>query len=572
MAEDRRRSRSPERLALEAAVRWRDDVVLVVEHQSWHQLALLARRALRLQISKVVVQTGVGRLVADRTLWRHSTSETCESIRAVCKNWREVNRGEDFEELSGGWWPRRPGTVHPARPLGGMKVDDFTETVKRLEFELENLVPHETSVGYRDAASATALRCLRSASDLEGLFACDTDAWASRPLARVILAKAVGAANCIAKRRQARALRQASLPEAVSLSGGELTTKSAGERVGALAVLNVESSLQRVADLFSEVGVPGFGSVLTPAATPSALRAAGAQGLDVVQALEQRAEVLIKSARLRSLQGAASALRARHGFATLILGYDSRSTLPPRSGQDVVLRGATFKSAGAAANSVFFLRWTCVSEGLDSTWHTQPGVLLAGLKKVTLEQVATRLKIKRLLDSRKVEQMVTVSTLVGSEPGWPELLLFGWNFLCRMQSEALLAEWGSAEDVLKLPAQRHSAVFIPENGAEVVFRMARRKNRPQGSLLRRPCTCSMAQDLCLSHRLRLAPGQRLFGFTQSDATRKLRRGLGIIKVVKVVSRGQGHGDGGASVYVGSDLRRWRMEEQGSLQLHRRRYG
>ena len=96
--------------------------------------------------------------------------------------------------------------MHLAWPLGGVKVDDFTETVKGLVFEVENLVPHESSVGYRDAASAMARRCLWSVSDLEGLFVCDTDAWTSRPLARVILAKAVEAVNVIAKRRQARAL------------------------------------------------------------------------------------------------------------------------------------------------------------------------------------------------------------------------------------------------------------------------------------------------------------------------------------------------------------------------------
>ena len=70
--------------------------------------------------------------------------------------------------------------------------------------------------------------------------------------------------------------------------------------------------------------------------------------------------------------------------------------------------------------------------------------------------------------------------------------LISWFFLARVQSEVLLLQKGTAAEFKDLmPAHRHSGIVITEGkGAKTLhIRWARRKNRPNGSIMIRKCTC-----------------------------------------------------------------------------------
>ena len=60
---------------------------------------------------------------------------------------------------------------------------------------------------------------------------------------------------------------------------------------------------------------------------------------------------------------------------------------------------------------------------------------------------------------------------------------------------------GQQDDATNFPVGQHSAVWVDAAG-QVVCRFAQRKNRPKGSMLMRPCTCSdTGKRRCVAHRL-----------------------------------------------------------------------
>ena len=117
------------------------------------------------------------------------------------------------------------------------------------------------------------------------------------------------------------------------------------------------------------------------------------------------------------------------------------------------------------------------------------------------------------------------------------LLLLGWDFLLRMQSEAFPLQMGLAAECLQLPPGRHSAVFV-DASANLCIRWRRRKHRPEGSLLKRPCNCARrskglwGKAFCATHtflefhdQLQWQTGQ---GLTQHSALAKTRQMLALV--------------------------------------------
>ena len=106
--------------------------------------------------------------------------------------------------------------------------------------------------------------------------------------------------------------------------------------------------------------------------------------------------------------------------------------------------------------------------------------------------------------------------------------------LLRVQSEGMLLQCGCPGEAALLSAGRHSAVWI--QGQSLFLRLARRKNRPQGSLLRRGCLCSKwGQGRCPVHRLApylamLQQGQPLWPFNAAHFCGWLHRVLMLLSV------------------------------------------
>ena len=122
-----------------------------------------------------------------------------------------------------------------------------------------------------------------------------------------------------------------------------------------------------------------------------------------------------------------------------------------------------------------------------------------------------------------------------SMPEYSCFVLMCWEFLLRVQSEAVPLLAGMPDDATSLPRERHSGVWVDGSGA-LCLRLQRRKNRPQGSLLRRRCTCpSQGFRFCVVHRLRpflaqLQPTEPLWSFDSGAALKKLRRLLTLSQV------------------------------------------
>ena len=72
---------------------------------------------------------------------------------------------------------------------------------------------------------------------------------------------------------------------------------------------------------------------------------------------------------------------------------------------------------------------------------------------------------------------------------------------------------------------------LAKEGDRLVIRPDKRKHRPQGSVLKRPCTCSKAEpQFCIVHRMQkflrqFVPGQRLWTISAHNFLRLLRAQL-----------------------------------------------
>jgi hypothetical protein len=121
--------------------------------------------------------------------------------------------------------------------------------------------------------------------------------------------------------------------------------------------------------------------------------------------------------------------------------------------------------------------------------------------------------------------------------GLQEVALLAWVFLLRVQSEALPLEAGTAEEAKSaaLGNGRQSAVWVNLLENTIHLRLARRKNRPNGSWLTRKCTCKESGlTLCCVHRMATylagkPAGSRLFPLTPPRFLATIQRMLELLE-------------------------------------------
>ena len=110
------------------------------------------------------------------------------------------------------------------------------------------------------------------------------------------------------------------------------------------------------------------------------------------------------------------------------------------------------------------------------------------------------------------------------------LYLAAYTWLLRVPSEGLPLTSGLDPEAA-LPVGQHSCAGAAEG--ELVVRVARRKNKPHGSVLRRACSCAGAAWRCPVHVLgewlqSLPCGSQPFLLLRADVAREgLRRRLGV---------------------------------------------
>ena len=265
------------------------------------------------------------------------------------------------------------------------------------------------------------------------------------------------------------------------------------------------------------------------------MAAACADGAPVEEVLLARASALRMEGKRKSLPQVAAALRCWHAFAAEVLGYPESATLPPREGSHVEMFVAIFRNPATAQNYVGFLKWSCLHLRLPTEWYTATVVdTLRGARKRHLRLVGGAKHAAEILTDDCMQRLVALADKLKFKE-FALLALVSWEFILRCQSEAIPLLAGCAGDATCLPASRHSGVWVAGDH-HLCLRLRRRKNRPQGSLLKRPCTCATtSRQFCvvcrILARLKLREtASPLWELTSDQALKQLRRLLALLAV------------------------------------------
>ena len=124
----------------------------------------------------------------------------------------------------------------------------------------------------------------------------------------------------------------------------------------------------------------------------------------------------------------------------------------------------------------------------------------------------TRARFRELLENIVARCMTDSATLP-----FAMLYIFAYAFLLRVPSEALPATAGG-----------EGPCALSIEGGFIVLKLARRKNKEQGSRLARGCWCNQSKTTCPLHVLgpyikECSPGAKLFGGINSSAALRMLR-------------------------------------------------
>ena len=218
-------------------------------------------------------------------------------------------------------------------------------------------------------------------------------------------------------------------------------------------------------------------------------------------------------------------------FIRAIKGTNAR-LFPPEI--DWLLAWASmFRCSGTFSNYLGYVKVGCLIERADVLVFNHPAVKRARGSIVKAGRFEAREKcwIRR----KRIEAMLRwASSQRREDKHCAILFLMCYVFLLRMPSEALpmIAGDGSENELAQ------SVVWLDPAKEELVLKLRRRKNRPQGSRLVRTCWCKECTRTCPVHVLgplisKTMPGIELFkGITKADALASLRSMLAAIGVEK----------------------------------------
>ena len=525
---------------MEEALRLREATVSAVCSKEYGKLASCIQQLAKLHPTVEVLQTsGIGHLVADRHLWSlagHIVQRRADALQA---RWRAAFKHTKVASSS-------LGTSGPPKPFGGWESRAFLSFVKGFEKEAAATSPETDRALRRAVAVKAVLLGFTCFNQLAGTAEEDVIHFIPSPAARALFmrmaARSAGVREACRKRldyvvsSQAAASSSSSSPSSWSTSSTSTASSSlASAQTLAATVKAVDPD--KLQDAISKVmhqwEVPTRKG--TPTAMVAALAAAQQQGEPVQQVLLAKAAANRLDCKRASKSQVASALRLWHSFAVEVLAYDPAVSLPPQSGQHVEAFVSVFRNPDTAANYITHLRWACDHLGLAKVWDTDTlKATLRGAKRRRTRLFGGPSGAKRILDKSLFQKLVQAA----DEAGMEELAVFclvAWEFLLRVQSECIPLQVGAQKDGRFLPPSRHSGLWV-EGWTSVVLKLRLRKNRPQGSLLKRPCTCALAGPrLCLLHRLSAflrgkAYGEAVWSFTAHSGLVAIRRLLTSLKV------------------------------------------
>ena len=429
-----------------------------------------------------ISDTGAGFLINDAALWSRGSDTAQRTAAQVAKRWKTLPRVSVR------------GKPKPNPLVGGFA--QFETTVAKMILEFLAVLTDVPRQLLWQLCATLAVSSFFSLQSLERAEMGDVQEYIKAPALRALLRRAIAHANSEAERRDRRLEKKRHFEELAV--PGSVPVASAEEAAASFSKTALLDADEKVEAALADAALDGA-SAEAPGQCIAAWAQAKAEGHDVFSLLRLKKRQLLAEPLRRNGAAIASGCRKWHAFAVFVLGYLQAATLPPACGEHVVFFVLMFRCGATAANYVNHIVSACKALGLSTAWHTE---------EVQNAKVVARARSLRLvlpgyealvLTWIHVQSLVLFCDSVGS-PGRGTLYLVFWEFLLRVQSEGVGLEWGSPDEIARLPPSRHSALFV--HNLVAGLRLARRKHRAQGSFLQRPCTCSVhGPKFCVVHRL-----------------------------------------------------------------------
>ena len=245
-------------------------------------------------------------------------------------------------------------------------------------------------------------------------------------------------------------------------------------------------------------------------------------GGDAGQWVELSVRNIVVQSAAGSVASAKSALRSWAAFADEVLGAKGQH-LPPTP-RGLAAWSCFFRCSGTFANYVSYLKLGCHVLELDTSEVDGPLVKRA---KAALKKRAAPPREKRYIRSDLVRKLVNAARGEGDTVS-AMLYIAAYSLMLRVPSEGLPMTSGPDPEAV-LPDGQHSCAGVAKG--EFILRLARRKNKLHGSILRRACSCAGAAWRCPVHTLgewlqSLPCGSQPFLCVRADVARaELRRRL-----------------------------------------------
>ena len=435
--------------------------------------------------------------------------------------WRALGLEDDAAALKAAWTTTLDNAevcaIQP--PFRGLQVSSLMEVVDELESFLKGTRSRDIAPGYRLLAYDLALRNFDTPISLAGVKVEDC-LFAKDEWSKATLSRALDTANELAARQQEAVIAR--------LTSSELTRKGLITRADPEVVLrgfDAKTLDAEWKDYDEKLEKLGVDRDMKPEHVIDSM-AKAAQNSDLLAELDGAAKRTMKEGRRGSLPSIKSGVRSWLNFGFLVLLIPMQSLLPPDSSTAVLRWLQIFNNMGTALNYLQYLVWICQAENLDLSWYdSQLKLWVRGARKLKLHAGLKQTE-RFLLTTTYINMFVRYFDKV-CEEAWSILVLTAWSFLLRVASEALDIVAGAEDWEHAWPDEVSQALWVDTEGY-ACLKLRKRKHRPRGSFMRRPCTCKGSTPrFCFPHRLAkflrgVRPGTSLWKISSSQLLRRLK--------------------------------------------------
>ena len=495
--------------------------------QAVHHLGRLKKRFI------VLHQTVVGHVLSSKHIWLACSPKHQKRVQALEQEWRKEAREKSAFFMLGAENQLLLGVKKaPVTFMGGLSHGVYKMEVEALadfmSSSIKCTVPIET---IRRAALTLVAKGFREWRSLHHITEEEVFTMFPDTVTRHMLSKVIPIARQVVllEQRREQVRREHAAMDAPP------DVRSAIAIAGLLNENELDAMEVEIKDILKFQGIEGFGCTMKPMDAVLALSGAKDKGHNIMDMLDKHQHITVLKAHTKQLSSVIASLKCWHTFAMKVLMYPEVATLPPRSEAHAISYAQCFSNAKTAYNYIGYVRMICTKEKLSTAWWSDA---LSGYLKA-LKANADVLKVGKLmervnLDEVHIERVVMLADALDDHE-MVNIMLTGWGFLMRMQSECFPLEVSyNPVYLVEMPAHRHSIVYVDlkSKPAMLHIRWKQRKNRPCGSHLRRPCECRSrhSNQLCLVHRMAKYiddknEGDKLFNIKQQVALRKLRKML-----------------------------------------------